>query len=337
MVHRLAQRDVPFHDVVRAYHLAEFRWTQICAEHLLELTDDASSLLKEIETLGALVHEYVDKICAQLADEYEHERERWRRHHESVRTDQILGLIDGSVQNTTEAEQSLRYRLQSTHLAVVAWLRDQKNDGDVSARLHQAIAVLRRTFDCRNSPLVLERDRTTLWAWLPIPGDTAMDAAALEKELASEAPGVTVALGEPHHGAAGFAESHRAAISAQEVGLAAGSDCRPLVPYADVRGLEFLCLDIPRARSWVAKTLGPMAVDEPREHELRRTLEAFSASNQSATTAARLLNCHKNTVQYRIRTVEQMLGYPLDRRRIDLDLALLACRWLGPGMLTPAK
>jgi len=101
-------------------------------------------------------------------------------------------------------------------------------------------------------------------------------------------------------------------------------------PFKEVSSLAFLCADLPRARTWVAETLGRLASDGRREEELRRTLRIYSAANCSATATARLMNCHnKNTIHYRIRSAERLLGRTVEDGGLDLSLALLAFRWLG--------
>jgi DNA-binding PucR family transcriptional regulator len=84
----------------------------------------------------------------------------------------------------------------------------------------------------------------------------------------------------------------------------------------------------------VAETLGQLASEGRREEELRRTLRIYSAANCSATATARLMNCHKNTIQYRIRSAERLLGRRVEDGRLDLSLALLACHWLGDAVRT---
>jgi DNA-binding PucR family transcriptional regulator len=79
----------------------------------------------------------------------------------------------------------------------------------------------------------------------------------------------------------------------------------------------------------VAEALGRLASDGRREEELRRTLRIYSAAKCSATAGARLMNCHKNTIQYRIRSAERLLGRTVEDGGLDLSLALLAFRWLG--------
>lgn len=180
----------------------------------------------------------------------------------------------------------------------------------------------------------MARDRTTLWTWLPAPDPDALDPHRVEAALGAEVPRVRVALGQAGAGRDGFVASHRQASAAHEIGLASGSLGPAVIPYREVASLVFLCADLPRARAWVAETLGPLALDRRREEELRRTLGVYLSLNRSATATARVLSCHKNTVQYRLGTIERLLGRALDDSRLDLDLALLAAARLGSRLLT---
>ncbi|MDN5930280.1 MAG: helix-turn-helix domain-containing protein [Pseudonocardia sp.] len=47
------------------------------------------------------------------------------------------------------------------------------------------------------------------------------------------------------------------------------------------------------------------------------------------------LHLHKNTIQYRIRRAEEARGRPLQDDRLDVEVALLACRLLGSTVLRP--
>lgn len=119
--------------------------------------------------------------------------------------------------------------------------------------------------------------------------------------------------------------------------MSAGEAAAPVTPYAEVAGIGFLCRDIERAREWVGEALGPLATDDDQHGRLRDTLAAFLDTGGSYTATAQRLGCHKNTVQYRVRKAEAQLGHAARERRLDLELALLACRWLGPTVLFPAQ
>ncbi|OYD60957.1 PucR family transcriptional regulator [Rhodococcus sp. OK302] len=332
-VHRLAHQGLPFYEIVRAYNLAESRWVQICLQQLATLTDDPAVLVSETIALSTLAHAYLDRVCQRIAVEYETERERWRRQEESFRVDRVLALLEGTADDLPAAEAALGYRLRQRHLAVILWIDGEEDSGDALIRTQRAVTAVAELAECRTRPLIVARDRTTVWAWLPLPGNREIDTTRVQEVVSAELPRLRIALGRPAPGLDGFAASHRQAAAAHEIGLASGQGAT-VIPYREVASLVFLCTDLPRARRWVAETLGLLAVDGHREQELRRTLGAYSASNRSAIATARTLNCHKNTVLYRLRASERLLGYPVSGNCLDLDLALLACRWLGTQMLT---
>src|SRR4029078_5636994 len=60
--------------------------------------------------------------------------------------------------------------------------------------------------------------------------------------------------------------------------------------------------------------------------ELLRSLEAFIENNGNWERAARQLSCHRHTLRYRIRKIEELTGRDLSRAtdRIELWLALRA-------------
>jgi DNA-binding PucR family transcriptional regulator len=145
-------------------------------------------------------------------------------------------------------------------------------------------------------------------------------------------------VGETVRDAEGFARTHRQAGVAQSVALAAGSAAARVTPYVEVAGISFLCTDLVRAREWVRETLGPVAADDEPNARLRDSVSAFLETGGSLSAAAERLGCHKNTIQYRIRRVEEALGRSVRERRVDLELALQAARWLGAAVLVaPAR
>lgn len=326
LVRQLARQGMPLYEIFRAYQLGQARWDQICTQFLSTLTSDAKVLASEVVTLSALSNGYVDKTCSRIAIEYEEERGRWLRREESRRLDRVLALLSGAATDTDDAERALGYRLRQHHQAVVAWVDPADREGDESVRAERAVAAARELLEGRGRSLVLTHDARKVWAWIPQPART-LDLSALEERIRAEDPSVRIALGERSRGVVGFRSSHRQAEAAYEVGRL--SHAATIFPYRDVSALTLLVSDPSRARDWVNETLGDLASDAPRVHELRRTLRVYLESQQSPTIAARNLNCHKNTVQYRLRTIEQALGRAIDSDPLNIGLALQAHRWLG--------
>jgi DNA-binding PucR family transcriptional regulator len=87
----------------------------------------------------------------------------------------------------------------------------------------------------------------------------------------------------------------------------------------------------------VAETLGPLAIDDERHARLRETARVFFATGGSYMATAEKLHLHRNTAQYRVRQAEAMRGRPFREERLDVELALLACHWLGQAVLRSAK
>ncbi len=331
LVRRIAQHDVPFFEIVRGYQHAESYWVQQCVRELATLTTDLDELVTETVAIAGLVRTYIDVVCRGLSVEYELERERWRHQDDAGRMAVVAGLLSGDA-IAAEAEAALDYRLGRRHLAAVVWLAGRPERGEHPAELQHVATELGRLARCRDRPLVVARDHTTVWVWLPLTGRTRLDLALIAEALPAGEERIRISVGEPASGAEGFAASHHQAQTAYEVGLTASGEVGSVFPYREVSSLAFLCADLPRTRAWVTETLGPLAAGGSRELELRRTLRTYLAANCSTTAAARLMNCHKNTIQYRIRSVERLLGAGVEDAGIDLDLALLACHWLGEAV-----
>jgi hypothetical protein len=129
-------------------------------------------------------------------------------------------------------------------------------------RLQRLVTSYADRVGCRERPLVVPRDQSTVWAWLSVPARTAINHAAVLEQLLGAASTVRAALGDPGAGVPGFVRSHRHAAVAQSVALAAGGIIQIVTPYTAVAGLSFLCQDLDRTREWVRETLGALAVDD---------------------------------------------------------------------------
>ena len=60
---------------------------------------------------------------------------------------------------------------------------------------------------------------------------------------------------------------------------------------------------------------------------------AFLASGGSATRVAKELYVHQNTVAYRVKRAEEMLGRKVTENPIELTCALTLAAALGPAVL----
>src|SRR5450756_1270242 len=92
---------------------------------------------------------------------------------------------------------------------------------------------------------------------------------------------------------------------------------------------ENLGYSVASPKEWVQTTLGSLAIDDENHERLRETLRVFLAVGSSYTAAATELTMHKNSVKYRVERASQERGRPIGHDRMDVELALAACHWLG--------
>jgi purine catabolism regulator len=97
--------------------------------------------------------------------------------------------------------------------------------------------------------------------------------------------------------------------------------------YKDLGSFQLLLSlqDDDALRLFCDSILGPIEASEgPYGGELMRSLEAFIEENGQWERAARRLYCHRHTLRYRIRRVEELTGRNLGsaRDRIEFWLAL---------------
>jgi len=136
-----------------------------------------------------------------------------------------------------------------------------------------------------------------------------------------------MALGIDYPGRDGFRRTHRQALAAYRAALRFD---RPLVHYRDI-ALEFLASrDEEAAREFIAAELRGLAGNDARSRRLRTTLLAYFGAGQNARQAARMLRIHHQTVAARLKAAEERIGYPVARRRLELETALRLARYLGP-------
>lgn len=327
---RLAQRGVPVSALLRAYRLGQAEAQERMMAGFASATQDPAIIVAASIRLSAAAFAYVDSISEQMVRAHEEERQRWLRSRAVARSTQVLALLGGDPVDLVEAERALSYAFGQPHLGLVLWSEPAAAVPESLARLELAVTRLAEEAGCRREPLVVPADAATVWAWLPRPqAPIGPDSSTMTEHAAFH-----LALGEVAGGAEGFRATHHQARRAQLVASAADPARRPRVTAAaDVELVALLSADLTATRSWVAGVLGDLALDDDHHERLRDTLRVFLAARGSHTAAAAELMVHRNTVQYRVRKAEEARGRDLKERRLDVEAALLACRWLGAPVL----
>ena len=137
-----------------------------------------------------------------------------------------------------------------------------------------------------------------------------------------------VAVGVASDGVAGFAAIYQLAARAAQT-LPRG---RPNVVLVTDRLPELLLAGNPDVSGLlVEEAVGPL-LSHPQGTVLLDTLAALIASNGSPTRAATELWCHRNTVLYRLKQIEELTGHSLESPR-DRQMFALALTALGRSVL----
>jgi DNA-binding PucR family transcriptional regulator len=330
---RLAQRGIPMAALLRAYRIGSTRFQHRCLQELAQQTDDAAIIsaagLRIAETTAA----YIDRVSEALVAAYEAEKEHWPGNLSAARAARVRALLEGDQVDVDAAEAVLGYRLRQHHVGVVCWVGDAEVGGGALARLERATMAVAGQAECEGRPFFLPQDESGAWAWLPLGARDSFAVPAARSGATREQPGIRFAFGAPAAGVPGFRRTHRQALAAQAVALAAGPAGQPMTSYREVAPLALMASSTELLRTWVHETLGSLADDDDHHARLRDTLRVFLQENGSYKATAERLILHKNSVQYRVRKAEEALGHPLDQRRLDLELALLASHWLGATVL----
>jgi DNA-binding PucR family transcriptional regulator len=284
------------------------------------------------QRLLAVSFRYIDEISGHVIAAYQEERERWLLVRSAARAGRVRQLLDQEPPDVDLAEASVGYRLRRNHLGLVSWVPEATEGGAGLERLERVTRVVARGLRCSARPLFIPYDQSVAWSWLPLPGPEEIRWDVVRDVVAEEDTTARVAAGDPAPGVEGFRVTHQQARRAQDVAELAVPGARVTV-FADVGPVALLLADFAAARGWVWQVLGVLAADDGQDAALRETLRVFLSTGGSYKATAGLLGLHRNTVQYRVRKSREALGYPLDRRRQDIELALRVCHHVGSPVL----
>jgi hypothetical protein len=304
-----AQARVPLDALLRTYRVGHAVAWEALLEEVEHLDLSPQSRTELLRTCSRYMFAYVDGVMPFVADEYQREQGRLLRRHEQRRVLRVREMLDGGGFDSAD----LGYELDQEHLAVVAW--GEAAEGALRDLARQLGRIL----------FSIAASRHFTWAWLG--GRLPYSRADLERVESFAAPhGGGLAFGEPASGGEGFRASHRQARQAQTVATQLGLSH---VRFANV-AIESLALrDEAAAREFVARELGPLE-DSRDANKLCETLRAYFATALNAASAAAALGINDRTVAYRIKVIEEHIGYPLHQRRLELETALRLSAMLEP-------
>jgi hypothetical protein len=330
---RLAQRGVPINALVRAYRLGQQFFLRQAYDASHELGGAAEVRAEAYDLIVQFVFDYIDWISQRVVVVYEEEREAWLANRSNARDAKVRQILEGGEVDITAAEKLIGYRLRGHHLAVVASMHESAVQSDQLSRSTRMI----RAFASHvggGTPLVIGCDSATAWAWIPVRSDWRFDEKAAQWHW-TDTPSPVLTLGSCQAGVDGFRNSHEESLRVHRLVSLGGVPDRALVSH-DEPGLAataLLAQNLDVARGWVRGVLADLARDDEAAARHRSTLLTFLRHDMNYTATAETMIMHKNSIKYRLTSAESLLGHPVSEHRLDVELALTACEWLGRSVL----
>ncbi|HEX3238880.1 MAG TPA: helix-turn-helix domain-containing protein [Solirubrobacterales bacterium] len=317
-------RGLDFVLLQRAYRTAQGVYSTMILQRLRKVTDDPDRLAEAMAFFNAWIFAWIETIERQLTDVYMNEREQWVRGAAAMRAAEVRAILGGAPVDAAAVSQRLGYELERFHVGYVVWNEGAEDSpghaGALFGEMEQAAAAVAESLGARTALTVAQGRHLACWAGRHEPqhlGDLRLPGGA--------ARGISVAAGTPSHGVEGFVLSHREALLARQVAQLRG-DRGVRVAFPDV-SLEALMIDDPEAaRRFAERELGHLAAGDDATMRLAATLTVFLEEGASFVRAARRLGVHTNTVTYRVKRAEELLGHPVIERQLELRVALRLAR-----------
>jgi len=316
----MVKRGQPLQTLLRAYRLGTMYFWRLWRREIVQRLDDPATLMQAVDHSMQFVFDYVDRVAEEVTEEYAIQRERWARSAAALRHETVLRLLSGDGIDLQVATQRLGYDLRRRHLGLVLWTRPDHEAEDVIHRLEEGALKLAATMGAPR-PLLVPDGRLTLWAWIGFegePDEDLLDRAARESDALR---GLHAATGEVEEGIDGFVATHTEALCAREMAERDGRRGQ-LVRYGRVVVPSLLLADPQRARRFVQRELGALTREDDATVRIRATLRVYLEEELRTGTTAKRLGIHQNTVTYRVRQAEALLGRSIGERRYEIETAL---------------
>ena len=316
-----ARQGLQIGSLLRSYrlgHAAAWDWT---VQELAARSRDRDELARASEICAAWIFAYIDQAMILAEELYASERERFARSAAAVRSEMITAILEQGETDAQVAGLRLRHELERHHLGICAWLDQAPSQADSVELLEAAILEVAHVLG-HQSVLVHPLGLLDAAGWISSAGAigvVALDQTHLDGDTF---PGVRLAVGEPAHGISGFRSTHVEALHARRVATLSQRPAGSVTRYGLVSLQALACGDIDQVHAFVHRELGPLAADDDTCRRLAATLRVYLDEHASRGRAAKRLGIHENTISYRIRQAEELLGRSVDEDTLNLRVAL---------------
>ncbi|MEV5539910.1 helix-turn-helix domain-containing protein [Saccharopolyspora shandongensis] len=332
------QRQIPSAKLMRFYRLGQEHVWQWMFAHITACSCDTSEQTTAIELATGWLFAYTDAAMQRAEQAYETEREAWLRGAAATRAAALQAILAGHERDHQRASTRLRYNVNRHHVGAVAWTESAPQNGDVQSPLSTALTALAQSITAETT-LIHPLGSLAVGAWFS--RGYAFTADDIEAAQRADRPldlprGVRIAVGEPAWGLDGFRSTHIEATHARRVASLTVPHADTITRYRSVAVVALATADPEHALAFVTGVLGSLADNDDTTRRITMTLSAYLEDNRSRNRVADRLSIHPNTVSYRVRQAEELLGRSVDIDTLDLRVALAMLPTL-PGLARPRE
>ncbi len=314
--HELVHRGVQLPALLRAYRLGHGLAERRLEEAADELEIEPEIRWRALARISHFLFAYVDAICTDLVDDYEHERAQWIRGAAAARAELVGAIVQRHPVDGRAAGEKLRYDVTRRHVALIVW-SDPPRAGQRTGSLESEATTLAAALG-GDAVLTVPIGERIVWAWTS--GERLTDDPAAVGYRMGER--VRAAIGTGREGLAGMADSHDEACVARRVAELRGTRSGTVVGYRAADLTALLTADPIEAVRFTEAELGELLAATDTAGRLRATVRVYLEENLSPARTARRLGIHQNTVVYRVKQTEELLGHTIEQRRLQLEVAL---------------
>lgn len=314
--HELVHRGVELPALLRAYRLGHGLAERGLEEAAAQLEIEPELRWRVLARISHFLFAYIDTICTELVADYERERAQWIRGAAAARAELVSAILERDPVDPRAATEKLRYDVTWRHVAMIVWT-DPTPAAQQTGSLETEAAGLAAALG-GGPVLTVAIGERAVWAWTS--GDQLSDDATAVGHRMGD--GVRAAIGTCREGLEGMADSHDEARVARRVAELRAVRPGAVVGYRAADLTALLTADPLEAVRFAEDELGELLDTSDAAARVRGTLRVYLEENLSPARAARRLGIHQNTVVYRVKQAEEILGWTIDERRLRLEVAL---------------
>jgi PucR C-terminal helix-turn-helix domain/GGDEF-like domain len=318
-VHRRIGLDRVWHSMRLGHSWLTAYFMAACRD-LVEPADQPAQL----ELISRLLFDFVNPFSIGAGEAYTEEYERWASSAAAARDETVRAVLAGDDIDPHAASSALRYDLDRRHhVGLVVWQDRAAAASDTP--MHQVADAMVKALGASNA-LIMPVGKFELWAW----GSSAAKFKPLT-ELAErvDMSGYVATIGNICTDVTGFRRTHQQALEAARVARLMVNVGHRVIRFDDISLVALLSANIGEAHGFVHRELGELAATGGNTENLRETVLSYLECRRSPRATASRLYIARNTVTYRVKRAEELIGHSLDDREPEIWMALKIAQTLG--------